>query len=307
MGLSERSTFTKLSSPDPPRPEPVVVEGGGVNGGDNLPLKKEEDEALAYADPEAKPEEEQEPVPYGGTPEPEAKPEDKQVPADPREPPPARGDPLLTQKGPEADVATGGGTGCGCVLSHALLPFRMSGSDVASGTSGSALRVSRLLRVGFMCIPRDLRRGLHVSRVLQNGRPRLRVKMTKNGTRMRYSGDRQRSTQGRLLRGTPWAAVHTHNRCNSTGSDDFIGKEWEWEWEQDVQNTADTRMVSGEKFRESVQNAPSVSADQGLAEGERGGGGNRRGTVGSGQWAAHTSGVLVPAAICIVQRVAAAL
>ena len=30
-------------------------------------------------------------------------------------------------------------------------------------------------------------------------------------------------------------------------------------------------------------------------------------TVGSGQWAAHTSGVLVPAAVCIVERVAAAL
>ena len=102
-------------------------------------------------------------MPHGGAPEPEAKPVDKQQPADPRKPPPARGEPLLTQKGPEADVATGGGTGCGCVPSHALLPFRMSGSDVALGTSGSAVRVLRVLRVGFMRVPGDLRRGLHVS------------------------------------------------------------------------------------------------------------------------------------------------
>ena len=242
-------------------PEPVVDEGGEVTGGDNLPLKKEEDEAVAYADPEAKPEEEHEAVPYGGAPELEAKPEDKPEPADPREPPPARGEPLLTQKCPEADVATGGGTGCGCVQSHALLPFPMSGSDVALGTSGSALRVSRVLRVGFMRVLWILWRRLHVSRVLHNGRLRLRVKMTKNGTRMRYWGDRQRSQQGRLLRGTHWAADRTHNRYNSIGSDDFIDKEWEWEWEQDVQNAADTRIVSGDKFRDNVQNMPSVSAD----------------------------------------------
>ena len=123
-GLSERSTFTKRSSPHPPPPEPVVDEGGEVTGGDNLPLKKEEDEAVAYGgaqDPEAKPEEEQEAVPYGGAPEPEVNPEDKQEPADPREALPARGEPLLTQKGPEANVATGGGTGCGCVL-HGAVP-----------------------------------------------------------------------------------------------------------------------------------------------------------------------------------------
>ena len=267
---------------------PVVDEGGEVD----VPLQKAEDEAVPYGgapEPEAKPEEkleeEQEAVPYGGAPEPEAKPEDKQEPADPREPPPARGEPLLTQKGPEADVATGGGTGCGCVLSHALLPFRMSGSDVALGTSGSALRVSCVLRVRFMGVPGDLRRGLHVSRVLQNGRLRLRVKMTKNGTRMRYSGDRQRSQQGRLLHGMHWAADYTHNRYNSTCNDDFIDKEWQWEWEEDVQNAADTCIVSGDKFKDSVQNAPSVSADQGPAEGQCGGGGNRRGTVDGGQWA----------------------
>ena len=203
-------------------------------------------------------------MPHGGAPEPEAKPEDKQQSADPREPPPARGELLLTQKGPEADVATGGGTGCGCVPFHALLPFCMFGSDVALGTSSSALRVLRVLRVGFMHVPGDLRRGLHVSRVLQNGRLRLSMKMTKNATRMRYSGDRQRSQQGRLLRGTHWATDHTHNRYNSTGSDDFIDKEWEWE---DVQNAADTRIVPGDKLRDSVQNAPSVSADQGPAQG----------------------------------------
>ena len=120
---------------------------------------------------------------------PEAKPEDKQQPADPREPPPARGELLLTQKGPEADAATGGGTGCGCVPSHALSPFRMSGSDVALGTGGSALRVLRVVRVGFMRVPGDIRRGLHVSRVLQNGRLRRRMQMTRIGTRTRYSGD----------------------------------------------------------------------------------------------------------------------
>ena len=98
---------------------------------------------------------------------------------------------------------------------------------------------------------------------------------------MRYSGDRQRSQQGRLLRGTHLAADHTHNGYNRTGSDDFIDKEWEWE---DVQDAADTRIVPGDNFRDSVQNAPSVSAHQGPAEGQRGGGGNRRGTVDSGQW-----------------------
>ena len=106
--------------------------------------------------------------------------------------------------------------------------------------------------------------------------------MTKNGTRMRYSGDKQQTQQGRLTRGTHWAADHTHNRYNITGSDDFIDKEWEWE---DVQNAADTRIVSRYKLRDIVQNAPSVSADEGPAEGQRGGGGNRRGTVDSGQWA----------------------
>ena len=285
----------------------MVEEGGEVTGGDNLLLKKEGDEAVAYADWEAKPEEQQEAVLHGGAPEPEAKPEDKQDPGDRREPPPARGEPLLPQKGPEADVATGGGTGCGCVLSHALLPFRMSGYDVALGTSGSALRVSRVLCVGFMRVPRDLRRALHVSRVLPNGRRRLRVKMMKNGTRMRYSGDRLRSQQGRLLRGTHWASDHTHHRYNSTGSDDFIHKEWEGEWEEGAQNAADTRIVSGDKFRDNVHNAPSVIAHQGPAEGQRGGGGNRRGTVGSGQWAEQPSGVLVPATVCIVEQVATAL
>ena len=194
----------------------MVDKGGEVD----VPLKKvQEDEAVPYggppepeAKPEEKPEEEQDAVAQGGAPEPEAKPEDKQQPADPREPPPARGEPLLTQKGPEADVATCGETGCGCVLSHALLPFRMSGSEVALGTTGSALRVLRVVRVGFMCVPGDLRRGLHVSRVPHNERLRLCMKMTKNGTRMRYSGDRQRSQEGRLLRGTHWAAHHTHNR-----------------------------------------------------------------------------------------------
>ena len=52
-----------------------------------------------------------------------------------------------------------------------------------------------------------------------------------------------------------------------------------------MQNAADTRIVPGDKSRDSVQNAPSVSAYQGPAEGQRGGGGNRRGTVESGQWA----------------------
>ena len=233
--------------PPPPGipPAPEVDEGGKVD----FPLKKEEDEAEPYGGapgpetkPEQKPEPDQEAVPHGGAPEPEAKPEHKQQPADPRELPPARREPLLTQKGPEADVATVGGTGCGCVPSHALLPFRMSGFDVTLGTSGSALRVVRVVRVGFMRVPGDLRRGLHVSRVLQNGRLMLRMKMTKNGTRVRYSGDRQHSQQGRSLRGTHRAADHTHNRYNSTRSNDFIDKEWQWE---DVQNVADTRMVGG--------------------------------------------------------------
>ena len=249
--------------PPPPLgipPAPQVDEGGEID----FPLKKEEDEA----------------EPSGGAPEaeakleekvvqeaehealPEAKPEDKQQPADPREPPPARGEPLLTQKGPEADVTTGGGTGCGYVPSHALSPFRMFGSDVALGTGGSALRVRRVLRVSFMRVPGDIRRGLHVSRVLQNGCPRRRMKMTRNGTRTRYSGDRQCSQQGRLLRGTHCAAAHTQNRCNNTGKDDFVDKEWELE---DVQNVADTRTVHGDKFGDSVHNAPSVSAEEGPA------------------------------------------
>ena len=254
---------TERSRPHPPPgipPAPEVDEGGEID----FLLKKEEDEAdPSGGAPEPQPkleekvvqEAEQEALP-------EAKPEDKQQPADPREPPPARGEPLLTQKGPEADAATGGGTGCGCVPSHALSPFRMSGSDVALGTGGSALRVLRVLRVGFMRVPGHIRRGLHVSRVLQNGRLRCRMKMTRNGTRTRYSGDRQRSQQGRLLRGTHCAADHTHNRYNSTGRDDFVDKEWEWE---DVQNVADTRTVPGDKFRDSVQNAPGVNADQGPA------------------------------------------
>ena len=74
-----------------------------------------------------------------------------------------------------------------------------------------------------------------------------------------------------------------------------------------MQNADDTRIVSGDKFRDNVHNALNVSADQGPTEGQRGGGRNRKGPVGSGQWAAHTSGVLVPAAVCIVERVAAAL
>ena len=280
-GSQREEHVPQEEQPPSPPPAPVVDEGGEVD----VPLKKEEDEAVPSggapepkAKPEEKSEEEQEAVPLGGAPEPE----DKQEPADPREPPPARGEPLLTQKGPEADVATGGGTGCGCVVSHALLPFRMSGSDVAMGTSGSALCVSRVLRVGFMRVPWDLWRGPHVSGVLQKRRLRLHMKMTKNGTRMQYSGDRQRSQQGRLLHRTQLAADHTHNRYNSTCSDDFIDNEWEWE---DVQNAGDTRIVSRDKFRDNVQNAPSVSADQGPAEGHRGGGGNRRGTVDSGQWA----------------------
>ena len=102
--------------PPPPGipPAPEVDEEGGVD----FPIKQEEDEAEPLGgapEPEAKPEEnpveEQEAVPHGGAPEPEAKPQDKQQPADPCEPPPARGGPLLTQKGPEADVATGDGTG----------------------------------------------------------------------------------------------------------------------------------------------------------------------------------------------------
>ena len=161
------------------------------------------------------------------------------------------------------------------VLSNTLLMFCSSCSDVALGMSGSALRISRVLRVGSMCVPGDFRRGLYVPRVLQNGRLRFRLKMTRSLTRMQYSGDRQRSQQRRLLLGTHWVVDHTHNPCSSTGSDedaDFIDKEWEWEWEQDVQNAADTRIVSGDKFRDRVQNAPSVSADQRPAEGQRGGG-----------------------------------
>ena len=205
----------------------MLTQDGADEGGEiDFPLKKEEDEAEQSGgapEPEPKLEEkvvqeaEQEALP-------EAKPEDKQQPADPREPPPARGEPLLTQKGPEADAATGGGTGCGHVPSHALSPFRMSGCDVALGTGGSALRVLRVLRVGFLRVPGDIRCGLHVSRVLQNGRLRCRMKMTRNGARTRYSGDRQRSQQGRLLRGTHCAADPTHNRYNSTGKDDFVDK-----------------------------------------------------------------------------------
>ena len=215
----------------------------------DFPLKKEADEAEASGgapEPEAKPEEKPETVQEA---EPEAKPEDKQQPADPREPRPARGEPLLTQKGPEAGVATGVATGCGCVPSHALLLFRMSGSDVSLGTGGSALRVLRVPRVGFMRVLGDLRRGLHVSRVLQNGRLRLRMNKTKNGTRTRYSGDRQRSQQGRLLRGTHCAVDHTHDRYNSTSSDDFVDKGDKGE---DVQNAADTRIVPGDKCSGSV-------------------------------------------------------
>ena len=135
----------KEPPPPPPGipPAPEVDEGGEID----FLLKKEDDEAEPYGgapEPEAKLEEKPEAEQEA---EAEAKPEDKQQPADPREPPQARGDPLLTQKGPQADVATGGGTECGCVPSHALLPFRMSGCDVALGTGGSALRV---VRVGFM-------------------------------------------------------------------------------------------------------------------------------------------------------------
>ena len=79
------------------------------------------------------------------------------------------------------------------------------------------------------------------------------MKMTKNGTRMRYSGDRQRRQQGRLLRGTHWAADHTHNRYNSTGTDDFIDKEWEWE---DVQKAADTRIVPGTSLETACRTRP---------------------------------------------------
>ena len=89
-GSHREEHVNQEEQPPPPSPEPVVDEVGEVNGGDNLPVKKEEDEAVACADPEAKPEDEQEAVPYRGAPEPEAKPEDKQEPADPREPPPAR-------------------------------------------------------------------------------------------------------------------------------------------------------------------------------------------------------------------------
>ena len=176
-------------SPPPPGipPAPEVDEGGELD----FPLKKEEDEAepsggAPEPSTEAKPGEKPEAVQEAEQEaEPEAKTEDKEQPAHPREPPPARGEPLLTQKGPEAGAAAGGGTECGCVPSHALLPFRMSGSHVALGTGGSALRVLRVLRGGFMRVPGGLRRGLHVCRVLENGRLRLRMKMMKNGTRTR--------------------------------------------------------------------------------------------------------------------------
>ena len=257
---------TERSRPHPPPPPPGIPPALEVDEGGEIdfPLKKGEDEAEPSGGaPEPEPRLEEKVVQEAELEAlPEAKPEDKQQPANPREPPPARGEPLLTQKGPEADAPSGGGTGCGCVPSDALSPFRMSGSDVALGTGGSALRVLRVLRVGFMRVPGDIRRGLHVSRVLQNGRLRCRMKMTRNGTRTRYSGDRQRRQQGRLLRGTHCAADHTHNRYNSTGRDDFVDKEWEWE---DVQNVADTRTIPGDKFRDSLQNAPGVNADQGPA------------------------------------------
>ena len=178
---------------EPPPPPPGIPPAPEVDEGGELDflLKKEEDEAepsggapepTTQAKPEEKPEAVQEAEQEA---EPEAKPEDKQQPADPREPPPFRAEPLLTQKGPEAGLATGGGTGCGCVPSHALLAFRMSGCDVALGTGGNALRVLRVLRGGFMRVPRGLRRGLHVFRVLETGCLRLRMKMMKNGTRTR--------------------------------------------------------------------------------------------------------------------------
>ena len=72
---------------------PEVDEGGGID----FPLKKEEDEAEPSGgapEQEAKLEEKPEVVQEA---EPEATPEDKQQPADPREPPPARGEPLFTQ------------------------------------------------------------------------------------------------------------------------------------------------------------------------------------------------------------------
>ena len=151
-------------------PHRRLTRGGEID----FPLKKEEHEAEPSGgapEPEAKVEEKPEVVQESEEEAlPEAKPEDKKQPAHPREPPPARGERLLTQKGPEADAATGGVTGCGCVPSHALSPFRMSGSDMALGTGGSALHVLRVLRVGFMRVPGDIRRGLHVSRVVQKGR-----------------------------------------------------------------------------------------------------------------------------------------
>ena len=184
-------------------------------------------------------------------------------------------------------MATGGGTGCGCVLSHLLFPFRISGSDVALGTSGGALRVSRFLRFGFMRVPGDLRRGLHVSRVLQNGRMRLRLKMTKNGTRMWYSGDRQRSQQGRLLRWTHWAADHTHNPCKSTSSDDFIDKEREWGWEQDVQNAGrHAHCLRGQGQRQRAKRAQR-QCGPGTSRGIAWRGRKQKGD--SGQWAAGSA------------------
>ena len=100
--------------PPPPLgipPAREVDEGGEIS----LSLKKEEDEAepsVGAPEPEPKLEEKvvQEAVQEAL---PEAKPEDKQQPADTRQPPPARGEPLLTQKGPEANAATGGVTGAG--------------------------------------------------------------------------------------------------------------------------------------------------------------------------------------------------
>ena len=264
--MPQRNSCTKGTSPTErcsPHPPLVSLPHRRWTRGGEIPAQEEDEAEPSGGAPEPQPkleekmvqEAEQEALP-------EAKPEDKQQPADTGEPPLARGEPLLTQKGPEADAATGGGTGCGCVPSHALSPFRMSGSDVALRTGGSALRVLGVLRVGFMRVPGDIQRGLHVSGVLQNGRLRCRMKMTRNGTRTQYSGDRQRSQQERLRRGTHCAADHTHNRYNNTGRDDFVDKEWEWE---DVQNVANTHTVPGDKIRDSVQNAPGVNADQGPA------------------------------------------
>ena len=80
-GLSERSTFTKRSSPHPRLPSRWLMRGEQT-GGDNLQLNKEEDEAVAYE----------------GVQDLDAEPENKRETADPREPAPSRGEPLLTQK-----------------------------------------------------------------------------------------------------------------------------------------------------------------------------------------------------------------